>query len=49
MKGLLKVLSISIIAMAIVINATTVYASEDFEPKLPNGVNPPENVEYLIY
>ncbi|NLY44926.1 MAG: hypothetical protein GX053_02900 [Tissierella sp.] len=49
MKNLLKVLSVSIIAMIIVINATTVYASEDEEPKLPKGIKPPVKIEYLIY
>lgn len=49
MKSLLKVLSISMIAMILVMNATTVYASEDNEPKYPKGIKPPVNIEYSIY
>lgn len=49
MKSLLKVLSISMIAMILVMNSTSVFASEDNEPKLPKGIKPPVKIEYLIY
>ena len=48
MKNLLKVLSISMIAMILVMNSTTAFASDDEEPKLPKGIKPPV-VEYSIY
>lgn len=48
MKSLIKALSISMIAMIIVFNTTSAYASDDNEPKFPKDVDPPVNIEYLI-
>lgn len=48
MKNLFKALSISMIAMILVMNSTTVFASDDNSPQFPDVIIPPI-VEYCVY
>lgn len=49
MRNLLKYLTVCMIAMVLVTNSTTVFASDDSKPDFPDSINPPVDIEYLIY
>lgn len=48
MKKCFRGTIISIIAVILILNTNIVKASDDEEPKFPNGVNSSENTEILI-
>ena len=48
MRSLLKCLTVSMIAMILLVNTTTVFASDDNEPKFPDSVDPPVEIVYLM-